>query len=96
MENQEMVMEKSWQNILSSPWEPCQRTLIGWIPPWTNRLAVTKVVSVLPISLSSGVVHVVLETSYHRDGALLYIAYVTLYGLHLSLLTGGTAVCGHS
>ena len=23
MENQEMVMEKSWKNILSSLWEPC-------------------------------------------------------------------------
>ena len=23
MENQEMVMEKSWTNILSSLWEPC-------------------------------------------------------------------------
>ena len=47
MENQEMVMEKSWKNIMSSLWEPCQRILIGWIPSWTNRLAVTKVVSML-------------------------------------------------
>ena len=23
MENQEMVMEKSWKNILSRTWEPC-------------------------------------------------------------------------
>ena len=30
------------------------------------------------------------------DDALLYIAYVMLIGLHLSLLAGGTAVCGHS
>ena len=36
------------------------------------------------------------ETLYHtiRDDAFLYIAYVA--GLHLSLLIGGTAVCGHS
>ena len=24
MENQEMVMKKSWENMLSSLWEPCQ------------------------------------------------------------------------
>ena len=37
------------------------------------------------------------ETLYHRDSALLYIAYThCLSGLHLSLLTGGTAVCDHS
>ena len=37
------------------------------------------------------------ETLYYRDIALIYIVYVMLIsGLHLSLLTGGTAVCGHS
>ena len=36
------------------------------------------------------------ETLYHRDDALLYIAYVMLIWAALSLLTGGTAVCGHS
>ena len=25
MENQEMVMEKSWENVLSSMWEPWSR-----------------------------------------------------------------------
>ena len=27
MENQEMVMEKSWKNILSSLWEPCTNSM---------------------------------------------------------------------
>ena len=28
MENQEMVMEKSWKHILSSLWEPCNVCII--------------------------------------------------------------------
>ena len=32
MENQEMGMEKSWKNILSSLWEPCNKLVDshGW------------------------------------------------------------------
>ena len=35
MENQEMVMEKSWENILSSLWEPLGATVFHYNQPLT-------------------------------------------------------------
>ena len=41
MENQEMVMENSWKNILSSLWEPCERDSYNKKKYWALYLDVT-------------------------------------------------------